>query len=57
MEKNVKNKIIMILQWEVIADADVADLYNVETKRINEAVKNNLDKFRKTIYLKLLGKS
>ena len=26
-------------------DADVADLYGVETKRINEAVKNNPDKF------------
>ena len=29
----------------VIWDADVAELYGVETKRINEAVKNNPDKF------------
>ena len=29
----------------VIADADVANLYGVETKRINEAVRNNPDKF------------
>lgn len=26
-------------------DSDVAQIYGVETKRINEAVKNNLDKF------------
>jgi len=26
-------------------DSDLAKLYNVETKRINEAVKNNIDKF------------
>ena len=29
----------------VIADADVAELYGVETRRVNEAVKNNRDKF------------
>jgi hypothetical protein len=29
----------------VILDSDVAELYGVETKRINEAVKNNLEKF------------
>ena len=30
---------------QVILDSDVAQLYGVETKRINEAVKNNPDKF------------
>jgi hypothetical protein len=29
----------------VLLDADVAGIYGVETKRINEAVKNNPDKF------------
>ena len=29
----------------VLADADVAFLYGVETKRVNEAVRNNPDKF------------
>ena len=28
-----------------LQDADVAELYGVETKRINEAVKNNPEKF------------
>ena len=43
--QEVENKITVIRQIPVIADADVAELYNVETKRINEAVRNNPDKF------------
>jgi hypothetical protein len=43
--ENIKSKIITIREKNVIIDSDVADLYGVETKRINEAVKNNLDKF------------
>lgn len=35
----------MIRGVPVIADADVAALYGVETKRVNEAVRNNPDKF------------
>ena len=30
---------------EVMLDSDIAALYQVDTKRVNEAVKNNLDKF------------
>ena len=41
----VENKIAVIRKHQVIADADVADLYGVETRRVNEAVRNNLDKF------------
>ncbi|MDO4755351.1 MAG: ORF6N domain-containing protein [Parabacteroides sp.] len=36
---------VLIRQQNVISDADVANLYGVETKRVNEAVKNNPDKF------------
>ena len=43
--EEVENKIAMIRKMEVIADADVAELYGVETKRVNEAVRNNPDKF------------
>ena len=43
--EDVQNKIVPIRQQYVIADADIAELYEVETKRINEAVKNNPDKF------------
>ena len=41
----VQNKIINIRHQNVISDADVAELYGVETKRVNEAVKNNPEKF------------
>lgn len=41
----VKKKIVTLRNQSVILDSDVAKLYSVETKRINEAVKNNLDKF------------
>ena len=42
---DVRNSIVIIRDMPVIADADVANLYGVETKRVNEAVRNNPDKF------------
>jgi hypothetical protein len=41
----VEDKIIAVRNQQVILDSDVATLYGVETKRINEAVSNNPDKF------------
>lgn len=43
--KLIENKIISIQGQQIIIDSDVAELYGVETKRVNEAVKNNPDKF------------
>ena len=43
--KEVEDKIAVIRREQVIADADVAALFGVETKRVNEAVRNNPDKF------------
>ena len=40
-----ESKIIVIRDKQVILDRDVAELYGVETRRINEALKNNPDKF------------
>ncbi len=34
-------------------DRDLAELYGVETKRINEAVRNNVDKFPNDFYFEL----
>ena len=42
---NVEEKIITLRSQKVILDCDVAELYGVETKRINEAVSNNPEKF------------
>jgi hypothetical protein len=41
----VEDKIVRLRNLEVILDRDVAALYGVQTMRINEAVKNNPDKF------------
>ena len=43
--EDLKGLIIEIREQKVLLDSDVAHLYGVETKRINEAVKNNPDKF------------
>ena len=42
---SIENMIYEIDGKEVMLDSDLAKLYNVETKRINEAVKNNPEKF------------
>ena len=42
---NIENMIYEIRGKQVMLDSDLAKLYQVETKRINEAVKNNKEKF------------
>ena len=44
-EQEIERKVITIRGQNVILDSDVAKLYGVETMRVNEAVKNNPDKF------------
>ena len=41
----VEEKIITLRDQQVILDCDVAELYGVETRIINQAVKNNSEKF------------
>lgn len=49
---SVEDKIIVLRGQNVLLDSDVAKLYGVETKRINEAVKNNPEKFPKWYIIK-----
>ena len=49
-DMNIQNKIYTIRGFQVMLDNDLAQLYGVETKRINEAVKNNTDKFPDDFY-------
>ena len=42
---DVKRRIVIVRDQTVILDADVADLYGVATRQVNEAVRNNPDKF------------
>ena len=44
-DKSIKDKIYEIRGKQVMLDSDLAELYEVGTKRINEAVKNNPLKF------------
>jgi len=41
----IMNKIIIIRNLRVMIDSDMAELYGVSTKRLNEAVKRNLKRF------------
>ena len=51
--EQVRQKIVFLRDYQVILDVDVAELYGVETKRINEAVRNNPDKFPENYMFKL----
>jgi hypothetical protein len=43
----IQSRIVEIRGERVLLDSDVARIYGVDTKRINEAVKNNPEKFPK----------
>ncbi len=43
--KDVEQRMIILRNQPVLIDADVAVLYGVQTKEVNQAVKNNPDKF------------
>jgi len=49
-QDQVYKKIMTIRDQKIIIDADVAELYGVETKRINEAVVIRIN-FQAAIYL------
>ena len=41
----IQNKILVIRNQQVMIDRDIAELYGVETKVLNQAVKRNIDRF------------
>lgn len=41
----IMNKIYIIRGLKVMLDRDLAELYNVETKRLKEAVRRNIKRF------------
>ena len=50
---DVENKIIEIRGHQVIIDSDVAELYGVETREVNQALSRNLDKFPESYIFEL----
>jgi len=49
----IENKILIIRGQKVMLDRDLAQLYEVETKRLNEAVKRNTERFPEGFMFKL----
>ncbi|MBP5371677.1 MAG: ORF6N domain-containing protein [Bacteroidales bacterium] len=46
--EDVQDKVLQLRNENVIIDSDVATSYGVQTKEINQAVKNNPEKFPNT---------
>lgn len=53
---NIENKLIKHQDDFVLVDRDIAELYGVETRDINKAVKNNPDKFPNNYVIELTKK-
>jgi phage regulator Rha-like protein len=45
MVQRIENRILLIRGHKVVLDADLAQLYGVQTKRLNEQVKRNTERF------------
>lgn len=45
LPENIGPRLIMLRNQPVLLDSDVASIFGVETKRVNEAVKRNREKF------------
>ena len=55
-EKEIENKIFMCRGMTVMLDSDIADLFGVETRRLNEQMKRNIDRFPKDFCFKINSK-
>lgn len=55
-DEDIKNLIYTIRGKQVMLDSDVANLYHYETKRINEAVKRNIERFPEDFCFKVTDK-
>ncbi|HWY37648.1 MAG TPA: ORF6N domain-containing protein [Bacteroidia bacterium] len=52
-DKEIENKIYLVRGQKVMLDNDLAELYEVDTKRLNEQVKRNIDRFPKDFMFQL----
>ena len=50
---SIEDRIFTIRGQKVMVDRDLAELYDVETKRLNEAVKRNIERFPSDFMFKL----
>ena len=53
-EQSIQSKIIIIRGQQVMLDRDLAELYGVETKVLNQAVKRNIERFPEEFCFRLI---
>ena len=51
----IEKKIILIRGQKVMLDSDLAEIYGVPTKVLNQAVKRNIERFPKDFMFQLTG--
>ncbi len=56
LQEKIENKILLIRNKKVMIDRDLADLYCVPTKRLNEQVKRNIKRFPEDFMFQLSEK-
>ncbi len=49
----ITKRILIIRKWKIILDRDIAELYGVETRIINQAVRRNIERFPKDFMFQL----
>jgi hypothetical protein len=54
--EGIESRILLIRAHRVTIDSDLAELYGVSTKRLNEQVKRNKDRFPADFMFKLTAK-
>ena len=52
-QKQIENRIFTIRYCQVMIDRDLAEMYQVETKVLNQAVKRNIERFPAAFRLQL----
>ena len=53
IKTNIESKILVIRGQQVMLDRDLAELYGVETKRLNEQVRRNIERFPENFMFQL----
>ena len=55
-QERIGSKILWLRQEKVLLGADLAELYGVETRALNQAVKRNIERFPADFMFRLTGK-
>ena len=53
----VMSKIYVIRNQKIMLDEDLAELYGVETRRLNEQVRRNMERFPEDFFFTLISRS